>query len=250
MSKPNLVEMLPSRVSFEMIYVEGGNFLMGNQEKDAFDHEIPVHKVTLPGFYIGKYPVTQAIWKVVMGKENNPSEFRGDDLPIETISWNDTQEFLEKLNELIGKEYRLLSESEWEYAARGGQKSQGYKYAGSNKLKEVGWYGDNSYGATKPVGLKYPNELGIYDMSGNVFEWVEDQWHDDYKGGPEDGSAWMKKKRGFLGLGKEREDTDAYRVIRGGSWLSDARHCRVAFRNIYGPAHRDSVVGFRLGLSL
>ena len=107
-----------------------------------------------------------------MGDENNPSGFQGDDLPVERISWNDTLEFLGKLNVLTRKKYRLLSESEWEYAARGGQKSQGYKYAGSNKLKDVGWYYDNSYGATKPVGLKYPNEFAISDMSGNVNEWV------------------------------------------------------------------------------
>ena len=238
MKHQNFTEKLNEQVSFEMIYVEGGSFMMGGQDEEADNYEKPVHEVTLAGYYVGQYPVTQAIWKVVMGVENNPSFFQGNELPIETISWDDTQAFLEKLNALTGKKYRLLSESEWEYAARGGQKSQGYKYAGSDKLKDVGWYGANSYGATKPVGLKYPNELGVYDMSGNVYEWVEDHWHDNYNSAPNDGSAWVNR------------DKVANRVFRGGSWGSNARDCRVAFRDIYGPSGRYSVVGFRLGLSL
>ena len=238
MQNQNFIEEPNEEVSFEMVYVEGGSFMMGGQDDEADEYEKPVHMVTLPGYYVGKFPVTQALWKAVMGDENNPSNFKGEDLPVERVSWNDTQAFLEKLNELIGKEYRLLSESEWEYAARGGQKSQGYKYAGSDKLKDVGWYGANSYGATKPGGLKYPNELGIYDMSGNVWELVEDHWQDNYNGAPDDGSAWVDR------------DKDAYRVIRGGSWLNNARGCRVAFRNVDDPTLRDSDVGFRLGLSL
>ena len=238
MTKKNFTEKLSEAVSFELIYVEGGSFMMGGQDDEVRDNEKPVHKVTLPGFYIGQYQVTQLLWKAVMGIENNPSRFQGDDLPVEMVSWNDTQSFLEKLISLTGKPYRLLSESEWEYAARGGQKSQEYKYAGSNKLKEVGWYYGNSYGATKPVGLKNPNELGIYDMSGNVREWVEDQWHSNYDGAPDDGSAWVDRGK------------DAFRVIRGGSWLSDARDCRVAYRSDWHPAIRDDDIGFRLGLSL
>ena len=223
--------------------------MMGGQDDEVNQDEKPVHEVTLAGYYIGKFPVTQDVWKMIMGQENNPSAFQGDELPVETTSWNGIQEFLKKLNGITGKNYRLLSEAEWEYAARGGQKSQGYKYAGSNKLKDVGWYDENSYGATKPVGLKYPNESGIYDMSGNVWEWVADHWHRNYNGAPEDGSAWKKEKRGFLGLGTAKEDTNANRVIRGGSWFSNARYCRVAYRNNYDPSIRYGIVGFRLGLS-
>ena len=238
MQHQNFTEKLNEKVSFEMIYVEGGSFMMGGEDDEANNDEKPVHKVTLLGFYIGQYPITQAIWKAVMGVEHNPSRFQGDDLPIETISQNNTCDFLEKLNVLTGKKYRLLSESEWEYAAKGGQKSQGYKYAGSNKLKEVGWYYDNSYGATKPIGLKYPNELGIYDMSGNVEEWVEDQWHNNYKDSPGDGFPWVDR------------DKDTKRVIRGGSWGGSARYCRVASRGGDDPSSRGNDVGFRLGLSL
>ena len=235
MSAKYFIEKLNDTISFEMVYVEGGSFMMGRQDDEADEYEKPVHKVTLSGFYIGKFQVTQDVWKAMM--ENNPSRFQGDDLPVEEVSWDDTQAFLEKLNGKTGKNYRLLSEAEWEYAARGGQKSQGYKYAGSNKLKDVGWYNGNSYGATKPVGLKYPNELGIYDMSGNVWEWVADHWHDNYESAPDDSSAWVDR------------DKRAFRVIRGGGWASSARNCRVAFRSNLDPSYRNFNVGFRLGLS-
>ena len=238
MTKKNFTEKLSEAVSFEMIYVEGGIFMMGGQDDEVRNNEKPVHKVTLPGLYVGQYQVTQLLWKAVMGVEKSPSKFQGDDLPVERVSWNDTQVFLEKLNSLTGKSYRLLSESEWEYAARGGQKSQGYKYAGSNKLKEVGWYYENSYGATKPVGLKNPNELGIYDMSGNVWEWVEDHWHDSYNAAPNNGKAWLSL------------NINATRVARGGSRGSGERDCQVTFRNSRGPNQGKSIhFGFRLGLS-
>jgi sulfatase modifying factor 1 len=195
-------------------------------------------KLPYPDFYIAKYPVTQQLWVAVMGKDKNPSYFKGYNRPVELVSWDDTQKFIKKLNKLTNQKYRLLSEAEWEYAARGGYNSHGFKYSGSNKLKDVGWYADNSYGETKPVGLKHPNELGIYDMSGNIFEWVEDQFHGNYDGIPKDGSAWVDREKG------------GDRVIRAGSWLLPALYCRVAYRSYDGPTNRDNDVGFRLGLSL
>ena len=222
----------------EMILAEGGSFFMGSDEEDAYSDEKPVHRVTLSDFYISKYPATQALWKAVMGEENNPSFFQGNKRPVESVSWEDTQVFIKKLNELTGKGYRLLTEAEWEYAARGGNRGRGYKYAGGNKLKEVGWYEENSHGETKAVGQKKPNELGLYDMSGNVREWVEDHWHADYQGAPTDGSAWVDREQGVV------------RVSRGGSWTSGARRCRVSYRSYNIPTLRSILVGFRLGLSL
>ena len=233
----NIVEILPGGISFEMVFVEGGEFMMGSEEEDAESWEKPIHEVNLDGFYIGKYPVTQALWKAVMDIDNNPSYFKGDNRPVEHLSWHDAKGFIKKLSKITNPEYRLLTESEWEYAARGGEKSKDYEYAGSSKLKDVGWYAKNSYGETKPVGLKYPNELGIYDMSGNVWEWVEDQWHDNYKGARIDGSAWVDLEERI------------YHVIRGGSWASDLWDCRVSYRNDYGPTSLGLDVGFRLGLS-
>jgi formylglycine-generating enzyme required for sulfatase activity len=158
-----------------LVYVQGGSYMMGSS--DGQPREKPVHKVTLSSFKISKYEVTQAQWKAVMG--TNPSNFKGcDNCPVEQVSWNDTQTFLKKLNELTGKKYRLLSEAEWEYAARGGNKSKGYKYAGSNSLNNVAWHNGNSGKKTHPVGQKQPNELGLYDMTGNVYEWCQD-WYDD-----------------------------------------------------------------------
>jgi len=152
-----------------MVFVEGGTFMMGatsEQESDAFDWEKPAHRVTLSDFYIGKYEVTQAQWKAVMG--SNPSYFKGDNLPVERVSWGDCQEFIRKLNERTGLTFRLPTEAEWDYAARGGNRSRGYKYSGSDDPDEVAWYWDNSGIKTHPVGQKRANELGLYDMSGNV----------------------------------------------------------------------------------
>ena len=221
----------------EMILVQGGSFRIGSRERElekGNSHPL----INISSFYIGKYPVTQGLWKRVMPEKKNPSHFQGSDRPVENVSWYDAQDFIRSLNALTNQNYRLLSESEWEYAARGGQKSEGYLYAGGNKLKDVGWYNDNSYGETKPVGLKYPNELGLFDMSGNVWEWVEDQWHGNYDGAPKDGSAWVDHEEG------------ARRVIRGGSWGNSPRLCRVTVRNDSAPTGRDGDLGFRLGLSL
>jgi formylglycine-generating enzyme required for sulfatase activity len=171
----------------------------------------------------------------------NPSYFKGKHRPIENVSWEDTQLFLEKLNKDVrlepGQQFRLPSEAEWEYAARGGEFSQGYKYAGSEKLAEVGWYTDNSHSETKPVGLKAPNELDIYDMSGNVWEWCADQWHDSYQGAPNDNSAWV-----------DSIDKGADRVFRGGSWDYDALRCRATYRYDLDPSLRSDDIGFRVVL--
>ncbi|MBO7279514.1 MAG: formylglycine-generating enzyme family protein [Bacteroidales bacterium] len=218
-----------------MVFVEGGTFQMGatsEQGSDVQDDEKPVHSVTLSDFYMGKYEVTQEQWKVVMG--SNPSYFTGDDnLPVEQVSWEDVQEFIQKLNAKTGKTYRLPTEAEWEYAARGGNQSQGYKYAGSNTFEEVAWYEDNSGGKTHPVGQKQPNELGLYDMSGNVEEWCQD-WYESY-----DSSAQTNPTGPSSGLG---------RVLRGSGWSSLARYCRVACRNAYNPSDGGYDLGFRLVL--
>lgn len=221
-------------VSFEMVRVEGGTFRMGatsEQEDDAYSDEKPVHSVILSSYYIGKTEVTQALWQAVMG--SNPSNFKGADLPVECVSWNDCQEFIQKLNSLTGRNFRLPTEAEWEFACRGGNNSCGYKYSGSNNLGSVAWYDENSGGQTHRVATKAPNELGIYDMSGNVGEWCSD-WYADYTSysqtdptGPQSGS---------------------YRVRRGGGWGSYAGHCRSSLRNFSTPAHRPSNFGLRLAL--
>lgn len=215
----------------EMVFVRGGTFQMGSNDHDR---EKPIHSVTLSDFEIGKYPVTQKVWQEIMG--NNPSHFKGcDDCPVENVSWNDVQEFLKKLNQKYpGKNYRLPSEAEWEYAARGGQQSKGYTYAGSNDIGEVAWYAENSGRKTHPVGSKKANELGIYDMSGNVWEWCQDAWHENYQGAPTDGSAWIS--------GGEQWQ----RVLRGGSWGNVPNYCRAAFRLWYDPILRYGGCGFRL----
>ena len=223
----------------EMILVEGGTFMMGatsEQTEDCFEDEIPVHEVTLSDFYIGKFLVTQKEWQEVMG--DNPSHFKGDDLPVERVSWKEIRYFLEELNAKTGKTYRLPTEAEWEYAARGGASSRGYKYAGSNSLDEVAWYDGNSSASTHPVGQKKANELGLYDMSGNVWEWCADDWHDNYSNAPSNSRAWIDSPRA------------SDRVYRGGSWLSSALLCRVSTRNGNTLLCRDGNLGFRLAMSV
>ncbi|MBC7774089.1 MAG: SUMF1/EgtB/PvdO family nonheme iron enzyme [Phycisphaerae bacterium] len=219
-----------------MVPIKGGTFDMGDTFGDGGSTEKPVHKVTLRDFHICKYPVTQAQWKAIMG--DNPSHFKGDDLPVEKVSWDDTQGFIKKLNEKTGKKYRLPTESEWEYAAKGGTISKGFKYSGSNQLEEVAWFVENSSSKTHPVGQKKPNELGLYDMSGNVWEWVEDDWHGNYNSAPDNGSAWVDNPRGST------------RVFRSGTWLREAQFCRVAYRYHSALDNRSSHMGFRLALSL
>lgn len=221
-------------IKYNMVWVEGGTFRMGatsEQGSDAYSDEKPVHSVTLSSYYIGKTEVTQALWKAVMG--NNPSYFKGDNLPVEDVSWNDCQAFIRKLNSLTGQNFRLPTEAEWEFACRGGNNSRGYKYSGSNYIDNVAWHWDNSGKKTHPVATKSPNELGIYDMSGNVSEWCSD-WKGDYSSG-----AQTNPKGPYDG---------SYRVNRGGSWGCDARYCRSSDRCLNSPGYRRYYLGLRLSL--
>ena len=224
-------------VTFEMIAVKGGTFKMGRtseQGSEAENDEKPTHSVTLSDYYIGKYEVTQELWQAVMG--SNPSNFKGTNLPVESVSWNDVQEFIRKLNQQTGANFRLPTEAEWEYAARGGNKSKGYKYSGSNNINDVAWYTSTTNDSgTKPVGTKSPNELGIYDMSGNVYEWCQD-WYGNYSRGSQTNPTGSS--------------SGSYRVLRGGSWYGSARNCRVSNRNFSNPDNRRDYFGFRLALVL
>ena len=204
-------------VQYCMIKVEGGTFTMGatsEQGSDASDNEKPTHQVTLSTYYIGRTEVTQALWEAVMG--SNPSRFKGKKLPVENVSYDDCKQFIEKLNVMTGQDFRLPTEAEWEFAARGGNQSHGYKYSGSNYLDDVAWFRENSGSETNTVATKRPNELGIYDMSGNVPEWCRDSYA-KYTSSPQ------TNPRGGSG---------SSRVCRGGSWCSGARYCRVSFRGI------------------
>ena len=219
----------------EMVLVQGGAFIMGctyEQGSDCYDNEKPNHQVTVSDFYIGKYEVTQRQWIEIMS--NNPSNFKGDNLPVENVSWNEVQEFITRLNERTGQHYRLPTEAEWEYAARGGNQSKKYKYSGSNMILDVAWYADNSGSKTHPVGTKQPNELGIYDMSGNVWEWCYD-WYGDYS---------SSSQTDPIGA-----SSGSYRVNRGGSWGTDAGSVRVSDRYSIAPDFRYFSIGFRLARS-
>ncbi|MHC1777590.1 MAG: SUMF1/EgtB/PvdO family nonheme iron enzyme [Lentimicrobium sp.] len=224
-------------IELEMVVVRGGTFTMGctsEQGDECYENEMPEHLVSLSDFYIGKFEVTQAQWRAIMG--NNPSYFTNcNNCPVETAGWNDIQEFLRKLNQLTGKNYRLPTEAEWEYAARGGSQSRGYKYSGSNNIDDVACYGRNSGEKTWPVGRKKPNEIGLYDMSGNVWEWCHDWYGESYYAtspasnpkGPASGSS---------------------RVLRGGGFENKATFCRIANRtNFNAPRYNGN--GFRVVLS-
>ena len=217
-------------VSFKMIAVDGGTFQMG-QSADG-NNVTPVHSVTLSSYSIGETEVTQALWKAVMG--TNPSNWQGDNLPVEKVSWNDCQTFITKLNQLTGKTFRLPTEAEWEFAAKGGTKSKGYTYSGSNTLGDVAWYTDNSSSKTHEVATKQANELGIYDMSGNVWEWCQD-WYGSYS------STTQSNPTG--------PTSGSNRVLRGGGWCYNASYCRSANRSNNSPSRIYADYGFRLVLS-
>ena len=221
-------------VTFNMMYVDGGTFTMGateGQGSEAYSDERPIHRVTLSSYYIGQMEVTQALWQEVMG--SNPSSRQDDNLPVENVSWDDCQEFISRLNQMTGRTFRLPTEAEWEYAARGGSRSQGYKYSGSNSISDVAWYSGNSGFQTHAVGTKSSNELDLYDMSGNVGEWCSD-WFGDYSSsaqtnplGPTSGNR---------------------RIYRGGSYNSDAWQCRVSYRSSFEPVFGRNEIGLRLVL--
>ena len=221
-------------VNIEMVKVEAGSFDMGAtpEMENPSDWEKPVHRVTLTNnYYIGKYEVTQALWKIVMG--SNPSNSKGDNLPVEKVSWNDCQKFISKLNKLTGKSFRLPTEAEWEYAARGGNKSRGYQYSGSNTIGDVAWYDGNSGSKTHAVGTKQPNELGAFDMTGNVWEWCQD-WFNRYSSSPQTNPIGAV--------------SGSCRVYRGGSWCYSG-YCRCSCRFDGTPDFRNGDLGLRLVLS-
>ncbi|MDE7472318.1 MAG: formylglycine-generating enzyme family protein [Muribaculaceae bacterium] len=210
-------------VTFEMVKVDGGSYQMGSYA--GASDEQPVHTETVNTFYIGKTLVTQRLWSAVMG--DNPSHFSGDNRPVENVSWLDCQEFVDRLGRLTGHVFRLPTEVEWEYAARGGNRSRGHIYSGSDDVDRVAWYNGNSGGTTYPVGQKLDNELGIYDMSGNVWEWCSDKYGDNYSC-PRDSSDF---------------------VFRGGSFSYLDFFCKVSIRNFGTSRTRSSDLGFRLALN-
>lgn len=221
-------------VSFNMVHVEGGTFMMGakKDDKDALGSEKPAHQVTLSDYWVGETQVTQELWQAVMG--NNPSYYTGDpNRPVECVSWNDCQRFIEKLNDLTDKSFYLPTEAQWEFAARGGNKSKGYRYVGGNGIHEIAWFRDNSGIKTHPVGKLHPNELGLYDMSGNVWEWCQDVYN-------------------FYSNDEQSNSTgssyDSFHVIRGGCYSNNARRCRVSYREKCMQSSKAPGIGLRLAL--
>ena len=250
-------ERLADDLYLPLLAVEGGTYKMGQEEEEEG------HEITLSDFHIGQYPITTAQYLLFVNETNThfpewleegsqyhiyqgTSDFYkrlGEALthplhPIVGVSWHDAVAFCEWLSEKTKKNYRLPSESEWEYAARGGKYSEDFPYSGSHKVKEVAWYGLNSNGESKQVGLKHPNELGIYDMSGNVWEWCQDHWQGDLKQIPQDGSPWLNVEK--------KASTEADRVVRGGSWFFTVDFCRVSYRNFFLAKYRSSDLGFRV----
>jgi formylglycine-generating enzyme required for sulfatase activity len=238
-----MTENIGNGVSLEMVKIPGGRFLMGSPETEAKrdDDEGPQHYVNVPEFFMGKYPVTQAQWQAVMG--NNPSYFKGKNRPVEKVSWNEATKFCQKLSKKTGRDYRLPSEAEWEYACRAGTKTPFY-FGETITPELVNYNGNYTYSngpegkyrkETTDVGNFPPNSFGLYDMHGNVSEWCQDVWHSNYDGAPVDGSAWVNG------------GNSSRRVRRGGSWFDYPRWCRSANRGLYDSV--ESVIdifGFRL----
>ena len=214
-------------MKIETVEVPEGTFEMGSALGDDTQ---PIHSVTVPAFEMGKYPITQAQWFAVMG--TSPSRFKGDDLPVESVSWGDAQEFCVRLSERTGRAYRLPSEAEWEYACRAG--SDGDRIP---TLKEA-WTTENACGTTHPVGMLAPNAWGLFDMHGNVWEWCEDLWHENYEGAPTDGAPTDGSP--------SVEGDSPYRVLRGGSWSNHHFYARAVYRFLDHPASRGDFVGFRV----
>jgi formylglycine-generating enzyme len=252
--QPNIELLNIERLNIALAKIPAGSFTMGSE---AYTDSLPLTEITFAhDFYMGQYTVTQQLWKEVMGDvpNNDPSRFKGGQRPVEQVSWDDICQpngFLDKLNQmphivqwlktqkLASWAFRLPSEAEWEYAARGGPDWQaGFEYAGSNDIDEVAWYDENSHQTTQPVGLKAPNQLGLYDMSGNVWEWCADDWIDNYNDMPGDGRPWIKKP--------ERARN---RVLRGGGYFGSELICRPGYRYSSWPDGRNRYIGFRLVLA-
>jgi len=235
--KTSFTENLAKGVTLEMVSLPAGQFLMGSPDSDpdAQSDEKPQHQVKVNSFAIGKYPVTQAQYQAVMG--NNPSHFKNNPQnPVERVSWDDAQAFCQKLSQITGKTYRLPTEAEWEYACRAGTTTRYYFGDNDNQLGNYAWYEGNSNRTTHPVGQKKPNAWGLYDMSGNVWEWCEDDWHDSYAGAPDDGTAWLDNDNRSQSL----------KCLRGGSWYVSPHYCRSAFRSRCGPDLHYNYLGFRV----
>ena len=250
------INQITPQLSIKMIKVEGGRFMMGSNE---LDREQPIHEVSVPDFYLGKYPITNEQFLPFLNAIGNQEEggrkwvniegvrcgiFQNFDSyeckigkekhPMIYVSWYGARAYCKWLSKENGKDYRLPTESEWEYAARGGKLSKSYPFSGGHKLKEVGWYDLKSHGELKTIGQKKPNELGLYDMSGDAWEWCVDYWHESYKGAPQDGSAWVKG------------GSKTHRVVRGGAWDFSDYHCRVSNRSRFVAYDRDDLIGFRI----
>ncbi|CCI36625.1 SUMF1/EgtB/PvdO family nonheme iron enzyme [Microcystis aeruginosa] len=233
---PPFTETLPNGLTLEMVGLPAGQFLMGSPDSDpdARDNEKPQHQVKVNSFAIGKYPVTQAQYEAVMG--TNPSNFKNNPQnPVEMVSWEDAQAFCQKLSQITGKTYRLPTEAEWEYACRGGTTTRYYFGDDANQLGDYAWYDGNSQYKTHPVGQKKPNAWGLYDLSGNVWEWCEDNWHDNYENAPSDGSAWLTN-----------DNNSHIIIIRGGSWYNFPYNCRSAYRFNYNRRDYNINLGFRV----
>ncbi len=238
-------------VTLEMVYIPGGRFWLGSpdNEPERSESEGPLHKVKVPPFYMGKYPVTQRQWRAVsllddveLSLSPSPSRFKGDELPVETVNWHEAVEFCQRLSKLTNSSYRLPSEAEWEYACRAGTDTPFY-FGETISTDQANYDGDYTYGTgrkgqyrqkTTKAGSFPPNKFGLYDMHGNVWEWCQDVWHDNYEGAPTDGRAWVTG------------GNQARRVRRGGSWFNDPRLCRSAYRDLYIAVNRYDSVGFRV----
>jgi eukaryotic-like serine/threonine-protein kinase len=241
LDSPLLQKAMSNSIGMEFVFIPPGSFDMGSNNGEA--DEKPVHRVTIgQGFFMGKYEVTQGQWQALMG--NNPSHFKGDEnLPVEQVSWDDAQKFINKLNELNdGDEYRLPTEAEWEFACRAGATTE-FAFGSSLSSDQANFIGDSPrskaarlvyHPTTTPVGSFAPNAFGLFDMHGNVWEWCEDWYHWTYEGAPSDGSAWLS--------GGEQNR----RVLRGGGWLGIAAQVRSAYRNGHSPDHSTNLFGFRL----
>jgi formylglycine-generating enzyme required for sulfatase activity len=230
--KTSFIENLPDGITLEMVSLPAGKFTMGSAESN---YEKPPHQVKVNSFAIGKYPITQAQYQAVMG--TNPSRFKNNPQnPVESVGWDDAQAFCQKLSQITGKTYRLPTEAEWEYACRAGTTTRYYFGDNDNQLGDYAWGRENSNNKTHPVGQKKPNGWGLHDMSGNVWEWCEDDWHDSYAGAPDDGTAWIDNDN----------RSQSRKCLRGGSWLINPNRCRSAIRPGLLPVDRYSSGGFRV----